>query len=71
MSSAVVLPTFNESEKVREMVQALLGLRMDMAVVIVDDDSPDGTAALPRTPDSRMMSASTVGLPRESMISRA
>ena len=34
-------------------------------------DAPDGTAARPMTPDSRSTSASTVGLPRESRISRA
>src|SRR5262245_33178412 len=34
-------------------------------------DAPDGTAARPITPDSSNTSASTVGLPRESRISRA
>jgi len=34
-------------------------------------DAPDGTAARPITPDSSSTSASTVGLPRESRISRA
>src|SRR5690554_2389707 len=34
-------------------------------------DAPDGTAARPITPDSSKTSASTVGLPRESRISRA
>src|SRR5579862_1592677 len=34
-------------------------------------DAPDGTAARPLTPDSRTTSASMVGLPRESRISRA
>src|SRR5579885_560676 len=33
-------------------------------------EAPDGTAARPIAPESRMTSASTVGLPRESMISR-
>src|SRR6185437_183805 len=33
-------------------------------------EAPEGTAALPVAPESRMTSASTVGLPRESMISR-
>src|SRR5690349_6206540 len=33
-------------------------------------DAPDGTAARPITPDSSRTSHSTVGLPRESMISR-
>src|SRR5882724_10539314 len=34
-------------------------------------DAPDGTAARPETPDSSTTSASIVGLPRESRISRA
>ena len=33
-------------------------------------DAPDGAAAIPTKPPSRCTSASTVGLPRESMISR-
>src|SRR6185437_1817642 len=33
-------------------------------------EAPEGTAARPMAPESRMTSASTVGLPRESMISR-
>src|SRR4051794_35071385 len=34
-------------------------------------EAPDGTAARPDTPDSSTTSASMVGLPRESRISRA
>ena len=34
-------------------------------------DAPEGTAARPETPDSSATSASIVGLPRESRISRA
>ena len=34
-------------------------------------DAPEGTAARPMSPDSRITSHSTVGLPRESRISRA
>jgi hypothetical protein len=34
-------------------------------------DAPDGTAARPIAPFATITSASTVGLPRESMISRA
>ena len=34
-------------------------------------DAPDGTPALERVPSERPISTSTVGLPRESRISRA
>lgn len=47
----VVLPTFNESKNVRPLVdsleKALDGIRYE--VIFVDDDSPDGTAAVVRS----------------------
>ena len=47
----VVLPTFNESKNVRPLVEslekALAGIRYE--VIFVDDDSPDGTAAVVRS----------------------
>lgn len=44
MKPMVVVPTYNEAENVRPMVEALLGLQLqDLEVLIVDDASPDGT----------------------------
>jgi dolichol-phosphate mannosyltransferase len=47
---AVIVPTFNERENVRELVQRLVATLGDVSweVIFVDDDSPDGTAALVR-----------------------
>jgi dolichol-phosphate mannosyltransferase len=47
---SVVVPTYNEKERLQEFVEAVLGA-LDRAgvaaeVVIVDDNSPDGTGAL-------------------------
>jgi dolichol-phosphate mannosyltransferase len=46
----VVLPTYNEAENVRPMVEALLGVFersvLNGSVLVVDDASPDGTGAL-------------------------
>jgi dolichol-phosphate mannosyltransferase len=48
---SVVVPTYNELENVRELIdrlaRALHGLHWE--VIFVDDDSPDGTAALVRS----------------------
>lgn len=43
---AVVIPTFNECQNVRPMVQALSAALqgIDFELIFVDDDSPDGTA---------------------------
>jgi glycosyltransferase involved in cell wall biosynthesis len=42
----VVLPTYNERENIQALVSALLDLPVDLGVIIVDDNSPDGTGAL-------------------------
>jgi dolichol-phosphate mannosyltransferase len=48
---SVVVPTFNESANVRELLQHLQAVLGDTGweVVFVDDDSPDDTAALVRS----------------------
>lgn len=43
----VVLPTYNEADNIREMVAALLSLDVpSLHVLIVDDQSPDGTGTI-------------------------
>jgi len=43
----VVLPTYNEADNIRDVVAALLALDLpNLHVLIVDDDSPDGTGAI-------------------------
>ncbi len=46
---SVVLPTYNEREGIAELCAEILAIgraaRLDLEVVVVDDDSPDGTAA--------------------------
>jgi dolichol-phosphate mannosyltransferase len=46
VSCAVIVPTYNECENIVSLVEALLGLPPVTAVVVVDDNSPDGTGAL-------------------------
>ncbi len=46
---SVILPTYNEREGSAELVGEILAIaraaRLDLEVLVVDDDSPDGTAA--------------------------
>lgn len=48
MKLTVVLPTYNEVDNLRPMVEALLRLEIphQMHILIVDDNSPDGTGQL-------------------------
>jgi len=42
----VVTPTYNEAENLPKLVSALFSLPLDMRLIVVDDNSPDGTGAL-------------------------
>ena len=44
--SLVVIPTYNECENIESIVRAILGQSADFEVLVVDDNSPDGTGQL-------------------------
>jgi len=44
----VVIPTYNESENIPRLIPSVLSQAPEVEVLIVDDNSPDGTAALVR-----------------------
>ncbi len=43
MKTAVIVPTYNEAENVAPLIEHLLGLEPELHVIVVDDNSPDGT----------------------------
>jgi len=47
MSKAlVVIPTYNESENIERIIRAIFSLDHSFDILVVDDNSPDGTASL-------------------------
>ncbi|MBN2387349.1 MAG: polyprenol monophosphomannose synthase [Anaerolineales bacterium] len=46
MRITVIIPTYNEAENLPKLVSALFLLPLDIGVLVVDDDSPDGTGQL-------------------------
>ena len=46
MRITIILPTYNEAENLPSLVSALFSLPLDIAVLVVDDGSPDGTGAI-------------------------
>ena len=42
----VIIPTFNEKENISKMIDTVLSLAPRFDILIVDDGSPDGTAAI-------------------------
>jgi len=46
--SIIVIPTYNEKENIERMIRTILHLPKPFHILIVDDNSPDGTAAIIR-----------------------
>ena len=46
MDKIVIIPTFNEKENIEAIIAAVIGLQQDYHILIIDDGSPDGTAAI-------------------------
>ncbi|MBR4775722.1 MAG: polyprenol monophosphomannose synthase [Bacteroidales bacterium] len=40
----VIIPTYNEKENIADIIAAVLALKGDFHVLVIDDSSPDGTA---------------------------
>ena len=43
---SVIVPTYNEQENIESLVARLLALPVAVCVIVVDDNSPDGTGAI-------------------------
>ena len=46
VDSVVIIPTYNEKENVAAIIEAVFLLPRKFDVLIIDDNSPDGTAAI-------------------------
>ena len=44
--SIVIIPTYNEKENIEAIIRAVFGLEKKFHILIIDDGSPDGTAAI-------------------------
>jgi dolichol-phosphate mannosyltransferase len=46
MSNIVIIPTYREKENIEAMINAIFSLPVKFDILIIDDNSPDGTAAI-------------------------
>ena len=44
--SVIIIPTYNEKENIEKMIRTLMALEHSFDILVVDDGSPDGTAAI-------------------------
>ncbi|MCL2502739.1 MAG: polyprenol monophosphomannose synthase [Bacteroidales bacterium] len=42
----VIIPTYNERENIEKILQSVLSLKESFHILVIDDGSPDGTAAI-------------------------
>jgi dolichol-phosphate mannosyltransferase len=48
MKPFIIIPTFNEKHNIDSLIKAIFGLVSNASILIVDDNSPDGTAEIVR-----------------------
>ena len=48
MKIFVIIPTYNEADTIGELIHALLALKHDLEILVIDDHSPDSTAQIVR-----------------------
>ena len=46
--SIVIIPTYNEKENIEKIIRAIFALEKSFHILVIDDGSPDGTAAIVR-----------------------
>lgn len=60
---SVVIPTYDEAENIVELLKQILALELSLEVIVVDDNSPDGTAAKAESlGDKRVVVLNRVGM---------
>jgi len=46
MEIIAMVPTYNEAGNIRQLIEGILAVPLDIGVLVVDDNSPDGTARI-------------------------
>jgi dolichol-phosphate mannosyltransferase len=49
LNIVVVIPTYNERESIESLIREVLSLSLELNILVVDDNSPDGTGAIVST----------------------
>ncbi len=49
LEKLVIIPTYNEKENIASIITAVFSLQLGYHILVIDDNSPDGTAAIVRS----------------------
>lgn len=53
MRTIIIIPTYNEKENIKSLVEKIFSLLPDISILVVDDNSPDETRSIVRNLQSR------------------
>ena len=53
LSKLVIIPTYNELENIQKIIAKVISLEGDFHILVVDDGSPDGTADIVKSLQSK------------------
>jgi len=65
LNSAIILPTYNESENIRDLILAIEDLNINPLILVIDDSSPDGTQEIVRELQGEFSNIMLVVRPRK------
>ena len=71
MRAVVVLPTYNERDNIEPYLRALRSVSPDIRVLVVDDNSPDGTADLARATAAELGQIEVLDRPKKDGLGNA
>ena len=71
MKAVILIPTYNEAENIIPLVREIFDLARDLSVVVIDDNSPDGTGALVRKAMAEFPRLSILARPNKSGLADA
>ena len=57
----VIIPTFNEKENITHIIEAIFQLPLPFDVLVVDDNSPDGTGQIVESLQNKRVSTNLAG----------
>ena len=46
MKTLIIIPTYNEAENIERIIEEIFKLTLDIDILVVDDNSPDGTSKI-------------------------
>jgi len=71
MKTIIVTPTYNEGKNIETLVNTLFGLNSQYHVLVVDDNSPDGTAKIVKKLQTRYKNLHLAERPKKSGLGTA